>query len=587
MRHPKLIALLIFSCPILCSAQSLPPERRSDWHAAGRPNPIPNYATVLNILDFGGSDDSTAFNEVPFQQAEAALQGQPGVIFFPAGVYRFQKPIRLRDSLIVRGAGADQTLLCFDLEGLHQHCVIAAGSISAESNSVFLTQDANRGDTILYAQSGFKPGDFVRLQYNDSLIVYSSWALGSTGQLLEVLSSNADQLQMNHALRLGMDLSLNPRLRKINPVDDAGMECLKIKRLDPNVPLGSNVIFEYARRCWLSGLESETCNFAHVTFDASAHCEVYGCYMHDAFAYGGNGQGYGVVLEFVSSDNRIQNSIFQHLRHSMLLQSGANGNVLGYNFSTDPYWDEFPHDAAGDIVLHGNYPSYNLFEGNICENIRPDGSHGNNGPYNTIFRNRSTGYGLITTEPNYQHSLNILANEIVSGGVLQGLYIVSGTDLLEQGNSQNGNIIPVGTPVQTDTSLYFKQAPAYLSGTDFLLGPPAVFNSNSIPAKDRFLSGATKTDCEAGPGLMVGNPEYPAPAFPWELFPNPAQGSFTSRIEAAAYLEVVDFTGKPYFAGVHPAGFLQLDCQNWPSGIYFLRMKTPGKTPTKTLIKLR
>ncbi|MBK6996924.1 MAG: hypothetical protein IPH31_19135 [Lewinellaceae bacterium] len=38
----------------------------------------------------------------------------------------------------------------------------------------------------------------------------------------------------------------------------------------------------------------------------------------------------------------------------MLLQSGSNGNVLGYNFSTDPYWEEFPNDAAGDIVLHGN-----------------------------------------------------------------------------------------------------------------------------------------------------------------------------------------------------------------------------------------
>jgi hypothetical protein len=46
-----------------------------------------------------------------------------------------------------------------------------------------------------------------------------------------------------------------------------------------------------------------------------------------AFAYGGGGQGYGLVLEFTSCDNRAQNNIFEHLRYSMLLQSGPSGST--------------------------------------------------------------------------------------------------------------------------------------------------------------------------------------------------------------------------------------------------------------------
>jgi len=586
MRLTASLAFVFLLSPTLSKTQSLPHERRSDWPSAGRPTPIPEYNTVLNILDFGGSGDSATLNEIPFQQAVAALQGKPGVIYFPAGKYLFHNPISLRDSLIVRGEGAILTRFYFDLGSVQQNCILSRGNIEHDSSAILLTQSALRGDTVLHAETDLKPGDFVRLQFDDHLLIYSVWALGSAGQLFDVLTNESDKIRMNHPLRLDMDEALHPRLRKIDPVQDAGLECLKIKRLDANVPLGSNILFEYSRRCWLVGVESEDCNFAHFTLSSSTHCEVYGCYVHDAFAYGGGGQGYGLSLEFTSSDNRIQNNIFQHLRHSMLLQSGANGNVLGYNFSTDPYWEEFPNDAAGEMVLHGNYPSHNLLEGNICENIRPDGSHGNNGPFNTLFRNRTTGYGLVTTSPEYQYSLNVLGNEMVPGGLFQGLYIVSGTDNFEQGNSQDGVLIPAGTPIQEDTSLYFKQLPSFLSGTNFLIGPPSVFNTASLPAKDRFFSGNEKTDCAARAGLMVNNFEPQIQTFRMDIFPNPAVEMFSILMEKSGFFEVFDLSGKKWSEAQIKEDPVRVSCKHWPSGLYLVRAKCAGTTETKILVKL-
>lgn len=580
--------LSIFIFWLLCTllkAQSLPLNRRSDWQNAGRPTPIPEYQQMVNIQDFGGSGDGISLNEIPFQQALSALAGKPGVIFFPEGQYLFHTSIALRDSLILRGEGAGKTTLVFDLGSVQQNCIVSRGVLTPDINAHLLTENATQGDTTLMVNAELDPGDLVRFQFEDSLIVFSDWARGSAGQILEIIETSSNHIRLNHPLRISADLALRPRLRPINPVDDAGIECLKIKRLDPNVPIGSNILFEHSRRCWLLGVESEDCNFAHFCFDGSTQCEIYGCYAHEAFAYGGGGQAYGLVFQSTAGDNRAQNNIFEHLRHSMLMQSGANSNVLGYNFSTDPTWEEFPNDGAGEIVLHGNYPSFNLFEGNICENIRPDGSHGNNGPYNTLFRNRTTGYGLIVTGAEYQHALNVLGNEIIPAGLFQGLYLMGGADNLEQGNSQNAQIIPAGSPVQTDTSLYFKHLPAFLHGANFLIGPPSTFNTASIPAKDRFYSGQEKTDCEGRSGLLVSNFEPEHSVFTFDLFPNPTQHAFLVNLDHEAQVNVYDLSNKPWFATQEPAKNLQINAERWPAGMYVVQVIYQGKIQAKILIK--
>src|SRR5690606_35679977 len=148
----------------------------------------------------------------------------------------------------------------------------------------------------------------------------------------------------------------------------------------------------------------------------------------DGFSYGSGGKAYGVCLQFGTGDCIVENNYFNHLRHSILMQAGVNGNAIGYNYSVDPYWTDvsLPANSAGDIVFHGNYPYMNLVEGNNCQHIVIDDSHGKNGPYNTLLRNRSDLYGLFMNSNPATDSVNFIGNEVTNTGFLLGLYILSG-----------------------------------------------------------------------------------------------------------------------------------------------------------------
>ncbi|MCB0664830.1 MAG: hypothetical protein KDC80_03365, partial [Saprospiraceae bacterium] len=219
-------------------------------------------------------------------------------------------------------------------------------------------------------------------------------------------------------------------------------------------------------------------------------------HFHHAFDYGGGGKAYGVVLHGSASLCLVENNIFNHLRHSILLQSGANGNVISFNYSTDPFWTSFPNNIAGDIVCHGNYPFLNLFDHNIGQNIVVDNSHGANGPYNTFFRNRAELYGILMSATNSPDQ-NFIGNEITGTGLGQGNYALMGSGHFEYGNSDNGAIVPGGTGDLADMSYFYSSPPEFLAESLPLIGPPVSPNTKSIPARDRFLAATGLTVCSS------------------------------------------------------------------------------------------
>jgi len=183
----------------------------------------------------------------------------------------------------------------------------------------------------------------------------------------------------------------------------------------------------------------------------------------------------------------------------MLLQAGANGNVFDYNYSILPFKSEsLPGDLSGDIVLHGNYPYANLFEGNIVQNIFVGASHGINGPYNTLFRNRAESYGIIISA-GAGDSANIVGNEITGTGFGKGNYLMQGNGNLEYGNNKNNTILPPGTTSLTDKSFFYSSAPSFwnISSPWPPVGIPNTLNTGSIPSKERYLAGHDLTFCLA------------------------------------------------------------------------------------------
>jgi hypothetical protein len=92
---------------------------------------------------------------------------------------------------------------------------------------------------------------------------------------------------------------------KINPVQQVGIESMKIKRNDATSGQTSNIFFNYAVNCWVKGVELENSNYAHINLQSSANITLSGNYIHDGFSYGSGGKAYGIVLQFGTSDNLI------------------------------------------------------------------------------------------------------------------------------------------------------------------------------------------------------------------------------------------------------------------------------------------
>jgi len=508
--------LLFLSCffllynSIFSQTQTLESDRSVNWSLSGFRGTIPSPSNEINIEDFGGIGDSIFDNSTAFQSALNSLNGNPGVIIFPTGNYFFTTRIDLTDGIVLRGAGSDSTTLRFDLGGSN-NLINVFGSVSDTTRS-FL-EDANQGDTQISIQNtaGLLPGDYIRIAQVDTALVTSSWAVGRVGQIIKIEEvDNANTLTLASDLRKSYILAEKPTIRKINVVKNVGIECLKLTRVDETNPRQtSSVRFHLAAQCWITGIESDICNFAHVTINASTNITVSGSYFHHAFNYGGGGRAYGVMIQQTGNESRVENNIFEHLRHSMIVQSGANRNVFGYNYSIDPFWTgtSFPDNAAGDMVCHGNYTYANLFESNIAQQAVVDGSHGQNGPFNTFFRSREDLYGIFVTD-TASHSQNFIGNEITkepdASSEFLGSYFLLATDHFEHGNNIRGTILPTGTNSLSDDSYYQTGAPEfYPLGYPFpSIGIPNPIGSGSIPARDRYELGGNLTECPASLSLL-------------------------------------------------------------------------------------
>lgn len=526
----KMFSKYLFVC--LCTmgsntaqAQTIPSYRLTDWSRAGLQDSVPAYSNVVSIMSYGGVADGVTANDVAFQNAKAALNNQPGIISFPGGSYLFNSSINLSDSIVLQGAGAASKLL-FDLGGNAQDMINIQGTLGATIWDV--TQYISKNDTFIYLDSttGLSTGDWIFLYGNDSSIVFSNWAYGSVGQIFRIRNIQGNKITTDMPARRDYSLAFSARIKRLDPVKGVGIECLYIERKDSTTQQTTNINFTNAVNCWVIGVESYRTNFAHIGLTRSAHITVRGNYIHHSWHYGGSGQGYGVATQYTSGDCLIENNDFVHLRHSMLLQAGANGNVLAYNYSRDTYWDEspLPANSAGDAVCHGNYPYLNLFEGNILQNIVVDDSHGINGPFNTFFRNRAQLWGIVMNNTTPTDSMNYTGNEVTNTSLPYGNYTLAGSGHFLYGNNIKGTIMPAATAALPETSLYLAGAPGYWTAALSYppIGTPYPYNTVDNPAKARYVNNHF-TDCALNPHFTPAAGLTAAGSWSGiDVYPNPA-----------------------------------------------------------------
>jgi len=578
--------VLFFAVFFNALSQTIPADRVVNWSLAGVRDSSTSNFVVIDMVAEGLNNDGTIACDLALSTVFAA-HPEPAVFYFPAGTYLFNSPIVLRSNCIFRGSGATTTHFVIDHSGSGNGINISGTAMVADSTSLLSEGFKNEQSILVLNSSSFSPGDWVRIVQDDSDLVTSTWAIGSVGQLVRIVAINGNSLVLDSPLRMNYSLNRHPRLHKIIPKSNIGIECLSIERLDNTAPEQASVIsFNYAVNSWISGIESTKTTFAHVEATASSNLAIVHSYFHDAHEYGDGGRGYGVMLHFTTNECLVYDNIFNHLRHSMILQAGANGNVFCYNYSKDPYWTGsifLPSNSAGDMVLHGNYPYANLFEQNDGQNMVIDNSHGANGPNNTYFRNRGALYGIFFSD-NTSPNQNLVGNEVtnMSSPMSAVNYTIQGTGHFVFGNNNKGTITPAGTTELPDTSYYFSSIPPHIPMTHYAsIGEPNALNSGTIPAtyffnQDDLFANACGYISDLNTNDINKNNH--------SIFPNPLASEQVLHIDGAYHtIQLVNTHGSVVEELVND---LHQDMQLKVAkpGLYFLRMTTT--TGIQKLFKL-
>ncbi len=501
---------LAFFMPGAHGSQLIPAERTfgAAWQNAGYPGDIPSPAKIVNVRSFGATGDGVTDDRASISAAITSLGGAAGVVYFPAGNYLMKSTLTVPGGCVLRGERSSNTTL--SIEHIANGISISKGQAGA-FQAVVSGYTLHSSSLVVTSGATFAAGDYAEIREdNDPAWGASDWAPKVVGQILRITAVAGNMLTLEKPLRITYLAAQNPEIRKIVPVTEAGIENIKISRVTTGTSTDrdnkATILFNYAARCWVRGVELNNGFGSHISLDYSTKISVTGCYFHHAADYDGGGSGYGVVLEFKTGECLVENNIFRALRHSMLLQAGSNGNVLGYNYSREQQRTEFPSEASADMVLHGNYPFANLFEGNICQQILADTSHGANGPLNTLFRNRAEAYGINITDTLISQ-LNVVGNETYKGtwSIVTGDgYALNGANRFEYANNtQSDGVQAAGTTGLTDYSYYLNADPSVLPTTPAWWNIAAAFPSiglplsrttaKELPARSRYLAGTVAT----------------------------------------------------------------------------------------------
>ena len=503
-------------------AQTIPAARTftNAWRSAGYPGEPAVPDRIVDVRDHGALGNGSANDQPAVTAAIAALGGLPGVVYFPGGTYYMAGNLSLPAGIVLRGERPAVTTLRFETAG---HCINILGTIAGGFQAIVSGYGIHSSHLVVTDGSTFQAGDYAEVhQDNDPAWSPSTWL--KFGQLVRIEGVSGNTLTLRNPLRITYQAALNPQIRKVAPIMECGIENLKVERLVTGDAVSRDnrhtILLQYAARCWVRGVESYNGFGGHVALVYSTQCEVTGCYIHHAHDYDGGGSGYGTRVETKTGECLIENNIFQHLRHAMLSQASVNGNVHGYNYSRENYWVNSiePSDLTGDIACHGNYVYANLFEGNICQHIWLDDSHGLNGPLNTFFRNRAELRGL-NCSASQTLGQNYVGNEAFRNTYFFGLrpgdgYSPRGSDNFEHGNNtESDGLQAPGTGTLPDYSYYLGShpvqappTPAWWDIADTLptIGPPHTLTpAKNIPAYARHQAGGVMT---VGPPSIARQP---------------------------------------------------------------------------------
>lgn len=503
-KHYILAALLLFSTSLF--SQNIPDNRKVNWEIAGFEGDIPCALDLVDaVSEFGIDNSGTTDVSNAINSALLSLtDGQ--ALYFPNGTYLLNNPVSIPANRIIRGESPELTVFHIDFSSNGTGFEIQGSATSGTETSV--SYIGNFGDyDITVANTGdFMVGDDIEIYQENDPDVHgiedagdnTSWASNIKGQVAKIAAIDGNTITIDRSIAFDYDINFAITFRKLNLVENVGIENLKMIRISDN-GTGSgnnNIWFSYVKNCWVRKVHSEYSSRYHIQVDHARNLEFTELFMDKAYSCGGGGAGYGLLMQDHVSESLVENSLAKTLRHPWIIKEGCVRNVYAYNFSAETTQgdacDADPlTDSYADISLHGHWPAYNLFEGNIVYRITSSDAWGPNGPGNTFLRNRVLGVKGIWIQ-SYSKTQNVIGNELTHADAqfeMDKDNTLDGTTLHYSNYGING-LLDTDAPNTVSSSLYLSAKPSFFGDLTWpSIGPGTSFNSGEIPAQIRYNSG--------------------------------------------------------------------------------------------------
>jgi len=400
-RSTAAISVLLFVFSLNSHAQSwsslLSTTQAINWSNSGVGG-IPARATNCASL----TSSATA------AQINSALASCPSgeAVALAAGTYSITGTIQVPSNVTLRGAGANQTIL--SATGGGGGYVVALGSGGPGYNPVNITGGATSGSTsiTLSSASGVSAGSYLVIAEtnNPSFVTANgsegtcTWCDGWTsngslarGQIVQVTAVSGTTVTIAPGLYGAYTQS--PIAVPFNmSASYAGVEDLQVYA--NNTGYAADFGLSSCAFCWVKGVEGNYTDGDQLEDYWGYRDEIRDSYFSNAFLHQPGTYDSDVDLAYKTSATLVENNIVERTHVAIMLEWGAAGNVIGYNYTEGEFDSGSPDFVIGGISFHGAAPQYNLLEGNTVTQIYADSVWGSSSQ-TTAFRNWVVGTNHI------------------------------------------------------------------------------------------------------------------------------------------------------------------------------------------------
>jgi hypothetical protein len=400
-------------------------------------------------------------------QINSALSSCPSgeTVALAAGTYNITGTIQVPSNVTLRGAGANQTIL--NATGGGGGYVVALGSGGPSYNPVNITGGATNGSTsiTLSSTSGITTNSFLVITETNNPAYVSSngsegtctWCDGWTsngslarGQIVQVTGVSGSTVTIAPGLYGAYTQS--PIAVPFNmSATYAGVENLQVYA--NNTGYAADFGLSSCAYCWVKGVEGNYTDGDQLEDYWGYRDEIRDSYFSNAFLHEPGTYDSDVDLAYKTSATLVENNIVERTHVAIMMEWGAAGNVIGYNYTEGEFDSGSPSFVIGGISFHGASPQYNLLEGNVVTQIYADSVWGTSSQ-TTAFRDwvvgtnhicaPSSGRGTVSCsgaiygfqaaramEWSYLATLNNFVGNVVGSSQMQSL-VAYGTTTMGQ-----------------------------------------------------------------------------------------------------------------------------------------------------------